>query len=1014
MPAIACWFAVLALLAPPVGALAPDKAFHDYVLDRWSVEHGLPQISVLAMAQDSQGYLWVGTQVGLARFDGNRFTVFRSETEPALPGGWINALLVDRLGTLWIGTYKGLAMRRDGRFSEVLPADAEGGASVPDIAALALDVQGLLVASGNALYRVREGRLVEQQRFSGPARAVYVDGAETWVGSLGGAYHLAPGTAAAPRFIALPTQAAAATVEHLTRAQGRLWAGTSSGLFWLDGGRWEPYTDAGELASVSIEGLLEDADGNLWVAELAHLTRLRDGRPVERVVDGDAGLALRVLFEDREGNLWLGSQSRGLGRLQSGWTRRFSRRQGLDSPMLWSLAKARDGGLWVGSDNGLYAFAKGHFSHVLPGSALPHAHAYTLLEEDGLLWIGTRGGLAQWRDAALIEPMRFSGLRGAQVSALLRDRQGALWLGTSQGLYRDDGKQLHRYDEESGLLDARVRHLLETRDGRLLVGTQSGPHERRGEHFVPLGLDRGLPPGLDITAQHELPDGRLVVGSLDESLFYFDGERWINFSDEDGVPRSAPFFITDAHDMLWVTGIRGIYRVPLKDLSAFAAGSLARVRGQMLINERGDRRGGHQGYCCNGAGLAKGLVMDGAIWAPSRDGVVALDMEDVHFPRRPSSTLVERWRIGERWEPFGQSGTTLPLGERDLAFEFTAISFQDPRSLGFRYRLSGYHEDWREPAEAGSRIASYTNLGPGSYHFEVQASVAEGEWGDTASATFQVPPRFVETWGFRALIGLLVALVGLALFWLQRRRFARRAEALEALIQARTADLAEANRQLSEASLTDPLTNLRNRRYLSQQIPKDLAFYGRELQRNPGLGQVIVFALIDIDHFKRVNDQHGHAAGDRVLEQFAEVLQAQVRNGDYVARWGGEEFMVVFRPTPSEYVPLLGERLCRACEDRVFDLGNGRSGKVTCSLGLVEYPLFSDAKTSLDWEQLVELADRALYRVKRAGRNGWGAYRPRPGVSMAGIIEGLGLDDEGFAQLSALRFVGTYGESAND
>ncbi len=1004
--------ALFVLLVDVASALAPEKRFHDFVRDRWSIEQGLPQISALALAQDAEGYLWVGTQAGLARFDGNRFTVYTPESEPALPGGWINVLEADRDGTLWIGTYKGLAMRRNGRFVELPPADAEAGEH-PEINDLVLTASGPLVASGRALFRVVEERLVEHSRLSGQARSVHVDPDGTlWVGSLGGVFRIDQG--ASPVFLKLPTQAAAANVDHLIRAQGRLWAGSSAGLFWLDGSNWQPYLDVPELASVTIEGLLEDQEGNLWVAELSHLTRLRDGKLVERVIDGDAGLGVRALFEDREGNLWLGSQWSGLTRLRDGWTRRFGRRDGLDTPLLWSITPASDGGFWVGSDDGVWRLRDGRFSDVLPGSALPHPNAYTLLEEGATLWIGTRSGLAQWRDGKVSEPMRFAALRGAQVNGLLRDRDGLLWVATSQGLYRDDGEQLRRYGEADGLLDARVRHLLETRDGRLLAGSQSGPHELRGERFVPLGLEQGLPPGQDITVQHELADGRLVIGSLSEALYYFDGQRWTTFGTEQGVPRSAPFFIAEADGMLWVGGIRGIYRVPLDELAAHAAGKLAQVRGQMLLNERGDRRGGQKGFCCNGAGLAKGLLRDGTIWAPSRDGVVALDTADVRFPSRPTTTLVERWRVGDSWDEVPDSAATLPLGQRDIAFEFTAISFLDPRSLGFRYRLLGYRDEWQEPAELGSRIASYTNLGPGEYRFEVQGSVADNDWGESASLEFRVPPQFNETLAFRVLIGLLIALavglVGLVLYLRQKRRFAHRAAELESLVQERTADLAEANRQLSEASLTDPLTGLRNRRYLAQQIPKDLAFYGRELKRNPGLGQVIVFALIDIDHFKRVNDEFGHAAGDRVLEQFAAILQAQVRTGDYVARWGGEEFMVVFRPTPAEYVPLLGERLCGSCAERDFDLGNERSASVTCSLGLVEYPLFSDAQTSLDWEQLVELADRALYRVKRSGRNGWGAYRPQPGVAMAGIVEALKLDDQAFAELATLRFVGTYGD----
>lgn len=999
---------LLLCFAAPAWTLSPNKRFHDYVRDTWSIEQGLPQISARAIAQDADGYLWVGTQAGLASFDGHRFNVFTPESEPALAGGWINDLLADADGVLWIATYKGLARRHEGQIEALPPADPAADPH-PDIADLALGSEGLLAASGNRVLQVQGAKLHELLRLTGPARSLLAESQTLWVGSLGGVFRVIDGKA---QFLKLPTEAAAASVAHLLRAHGRLWAGTTAGLFWLDDGRWVALADTPHLVGATIESLSLDRHGNLWVAELAHLTRLRDGVAVERVQDGEAGLGVRRLFEDREGNLWLGSQWHGLIRLRDGWTRRFSRREGLDNALLWSLADDAEGGLWVGTDDGLRRLINGRFHSVLPGSALPHPNAYTLLVEQGRVWIGTRNGLALWQDGALREPMRFYGLRGAQVNGLLRDAEGALWLATNQGLFRDQGTQLERFGEESGLLDARVRHLLLRRSGRLLVGSQSGPHEYRDGRFQMLGPDRGLPPGLDITVQYELADGGLLVGSLAETLHHFDGERWRPLGPEQGVPRSAPFFIGEHAGMLWVAGIRGIYRIPLQDLHEYAAGRLQQVRGQMLLNERGDRRGGQKGYCCNGAGLAKGLLRDGVLWAPTRDGVVALDTADVVFPRHSPPSLVERWRVDGQWQPVPEAGAVLPLGRRDLAFEFTAISFQDPRSLAFRYRLLPYHEDWRVPDEADSRIAVYTNLGPAEYRFEVQSSIVDALWSDAATVTFRVPPRLVETLGFRLLVGLLVLLVGLALLARQRRRFTRRALVLERQVQQRTADLAEANRQLREASLTDPLTALRNRRYLSQQIPKDLAFYGRELKRNPGLGQVIVFALIDIDHFKRVNDDHGHAAGDRVLQQFAELLQAQVRGGDYVARWGGEEFMVVFRPTLMEYVPVLGSRLCEACARRQFDIGGERQIPITCSIGLVEYPLFSDAETSLDWEQLVELADRALYRVKRAGRNGWGAYRPRPEVAMSGIVEALRFDEQAFERHPDLRFVGTYGEDA--
>lgn len=907
-----------------------------------------------------------------------------------------------------MATYKGLALREGNDFRAIPSAGVESGLAIAALAESPL--LGMLAAAGDVVYRVEGDMLQPWQRLPAAARSLLTEGETLWVGSVGGVHRFDVDGKA--QFLALPDEAKGAAVGHLLRADGVLWAGTSEGLFRLDRELWVA-TDIDLLRGVPIEGLLQDGGGNLWVAELTHLSRLRAGRLHERIADDTQPLAVRALFEDREGNLWIGSQWAGLIRLRDGWTYRYSTGEGLHTPLLWSVADAGDGRLWIGSDDGLSLFEQGAFRRLLSGRDLPHPHAYTLFPDGEDLWIGTRAGLARYAAGALQPTPLAEAVGDALVTGMLRDADGSLWLGSSAGLFALREGKVTRYAQSEGLGDPRVRQLLRTPDGRLLVASQSGLFLLDGDRLRPFGLDAGLPGGIDITAMHALPSGRLVLGTMAEEMHYFDGRRWHRLGEQQGMPVNAAFHLADDGTALWVAGIRGVHRVPLEDLAAFASGQRPRVRGQMVLNERGDRRGGQKGFCCNGAGNAKGLLRDGLLWAPTRDGLVALQTAKAGGLPPVPTTLIERWRIGDAWQaaPAGEEAS-LPPASRDLAFEFTAISFQDPRSIGFRYRLQGYDIDWREPDEVGQRVVGYTNLPAGAYVFEVQSAVADDAWSAPATLRFGIRPAFRETLGFPLLLATLAALLGLLGWRWQQRRYARRAAALERLVQQRTEDLAQANLRLQEASLTDPLTTLRNRRYLAQQIPKDLSFYGRELRRRSAEGQVIVFALLDIDHFKRINDEHGHAAGDRVLQQFAALLLAQVRSGDYVARWGGEEFVVVFRPTPQEHVPLLGDRLCRGCASHPFDLGNGRVLAATCSVGLVEYPLFDDGENSLDWEQLMELADRALYRVKRAGRNGWGAYRPAAGLPMREVIDALKLEDEAFRRHPGLRFLGTYGETA--
>jgi diguanylate cyclase (GGDEF)-like protein len=203
------------------------------------------------------------------------------------------------------------------------------------------------------------------------------------------------------------------------------------------------------------------------------------------------------------------------------------------------------------------------------------------------------------------------------------------------------------------------------------------------------------------------------------------------------------------------------------------------------------------------------------------------------------------------------------------------------------------------------------------------------------------------------------------------------------------AALRAANLQLEVASQTDPLTGLHNRRYLISQIPADLAFYDREQARPGKSDHALVFAIVDIDHFKRINDTYGHKAGDRVLQKFAAALNSLVQSGDYIVRWGGEEFLLVFRPMPRRSVPGLGERIRGNIARQMFDIGDGLGLPLTCSIGLAEYPYFLDSQEPLGWEQTIELADAALYWVKNNGRNGWAALRPTEQTERATLMREL-------------------------
>lgn len=959
-------------------ALDPGKNFQDYASDTWSIEQGLPQITVLSIAQDHTGYMWLGTQDGVSRFDGAEF-------ENYLPGMWVQALAVGADNTVWIGTNKGLAYYRDQEIHSLNPephADTSS-ASSPDVRALMFTADGrLLAASDQGLLQVdthgfRHSTLLPAV----PLFALLNWRSTLWVGGTGVLYAVTP-----DQVRTIPAPGGAGTlVTQLAMHNDNLWAGTSRGLFRYAGGKWLRVAGDPPQLHLAINTFRTDSDGNFWVATNEGLARLHNGS-MAAFVDSHAYQSvaqLNAIFEDREGSLWLGTHAYGVTRLWNGYTRRYSGPEGLRDPLVWSLTPDRHGGIWVGTSNGVYQLRDARYRAVLPGRMLPAPNAYTLLDQDGTLWVGTSSGVVLYRDGHSVTPPALAPLKGLTIEGVFQTRDRAIWIATLGGIFRYRSGVLTAFGTQDGLDDLRCRLLFQTRDGRLLVGTLSGLYQFDDGRFTHLATDTALDHAF-ITAIAEPRDGELVVGTFSEQhLFLFDGLKWHELTHEQGLPLNTPTFMSvdKNQDWFWVAGIRGIYRTRLADLEALGAGSVKTLATQRILSERGQWSGSAKGYCCNGAGNARGFFDGVNLWLPTRDGVVSVDTRNVQHNQVVPVTVIEAVKYANAWHPATSGGapTRIPSHDRDISFRFSVLSFQNPRSVQLLYRLRGYDSTWRNLDETTRRVASYTNLPPGDYVFEVRGSNNAGVWDpDTASLDISIGRYFYETWWFRvASVLVLLVLVYLIYGWRVRSLSAQR-QYLEQVVAERTEALQSLNRQLEEASQTDPLTGLKNRRYLGQQLPRDLAHFRRELKRPGNKDQVMVFAVVDLDHFKELNDSAGHFAGDELLKQVATVLLASMRFGHYVVRWGGEEFLIVFRPMPRNETARVIARVHSAVGGTRYTLPNGEQTNITCSIGFSEYPFVGANPDAVDWEPLVNLADNALYAAKQAGRNCWLGLRPGP------------------------------------
>ena len=613
---------LLCAAAPAAGPAAgqgpeqgPDSLLRRYGLQTWGYRDGLPQATVRAIGQTRDGYLWLGTQNELVRFDGIRFTVADGRGGPL-------AVLGDRAGGLWYAPFgRGVTRKADGRATTWTARDGLPGEIVQQIfedrdGAVWLGTSGGLArwSGGGRLETIGglDGRSVT-------ALAQGPDGA-LWIGtSAAGVFRLASGSLS--RITAsedLPGDQIAAL---LVDRNGDLWVGTPRGIGRLRNGRWEQLSTDDGLPGNDVTKLLEAADGSLWVGTRSGLAVfLEEGRfasLTER--DGLRSEAIAALFQDVEGSVWVGTEVGGLARLRD---TTFTNLEHLGvRGGIWSIVEDRAGTLWLGTnEHGLLRLQGGRVTAWTAADGLPDNRVRPILEDRrGDLWLGTSGGLVRMRGGRFETWTRRDGLPVDYVLALFEDRDGALWIGTNEGLARLRDGRLEAFLEGSGLPGAAIRSIRRDHRGVLLVGTRYGLFRQAGGRFerVPGG------PEAQIFVVREDPDGTLWVGTGRAGLQRLRGGRWTAFRRRDGLVEDTIYqILEDRQGRFWMSGNRGIFRVRRADLEAFAA---AAPPLPVAVVRRGRRHGGSRVHRRRQSARALVAASDGRFWFPTVRGFAVTD-----------------------------------------------------------------------------------------------------------------------------------------------------------------------------------------------------------------------------------------------------------------------------------------------------------------------------------------------------------------------------------------------------
>lgn len=838
--------------------LDPQKALNQYSHEAWQDDEGLPQSCVQAIAQTADGYLWLGLEEGLVRFDGVRFTLFHAGNTAAIKYNNVIALCADS-SDLWIGTSGGgLLHLRNGEFTAYT---SQQGLSNDFIKALYQDRQGnLWIGTNQGLNLFKNGKpgLSVPQLAQQTVTALHEDRqGGLWIGTYGnGLHHWKDGRLASfSTTDGLSNNVVMALHED---RHGVLWIGTFAGLnSWRDG-KFSHYDVRHGLAHDYVRTLYEDKAGTLWIGtQGGGLSRWRAGKfETFSTKEGLTNDMVRALYEDREGSLWIGTYGGGLNRLRDGKFTNYTTSHGLSHNMVWSIYEDRSGSLWFGTDQGLNQFKDGKFSVFSAAQGLSPSTIVALGEDrSGALWIGTQGGgLHRLREGALTRYTTREGLSNDFVRAVLEDRAGRLWIATDRGLNLFRHGEFEIYTVKDGMVNDELTCLHEDQSGALWIGSRTGGLMRwQDGKFQAFTTAEGMSSNL-VRSIYEDRAGILWIGT-NGGLNRFENGKFTRYTTKEGLYNDLIFqILEDGEGYFWMSCNNGIFRVARQQLEDFAQGKISTLTcvaygkaDGMLTNE------------CNG-GLGQQPAWksrDGKLWFSTIRGVAMIDPGHIKINPLPPPVKIERATIDHRafdLMPEQKRALAIAPGSKAFEFHYTGLSLLSPQQMRFKYKLEGFEDDWVE-AET-RRIAYYTNLPPGNYKFQVLACNNDGVWNEAGAAfTFSLKPFFYQTSWFYLLCVFGFVLSGTSAYRLHVRHIREREtaealrranDALEARVHQRTVELEE-----SQSFLNSVIDNLPAMLFVKEAQNLRFVRFNRGGEEMLGLTEQEMLGKSDYDFFPK-------------------------------------------------------------------------------------------------------------------------------------------------------------------
>src|ERR1700677_2359089 len=818
-------------------ALDPSLDINQYAHTAWKIREGFSKGAIYSIAQTPDGYLWLGTEFGLLRFDGVRNIPWDRPGGEHLPSSYIRSLLAAHDGRLWIGTYKGLASWKDGKLTEY----RELAGQTVDV--LLQDREGTVWAGG---YAGSIGRLCAIQ--SGSAECYGDDGRlGLWVASL------------------------------YEDSRGNLWAGAQTGLWQWKPGPPKLYPMPDSLIGTSSQTLNESDDGSLLIATQAGIKKVVDGKAEAYSLPGGGPSRYKPLrmFRDRNGSLWIGTTDGGLLHVHQGRTDVFTQSDGLSGDYINKFFEDREGNVWVATVNGLDRFRDFAVPTISLRQGLSTAVVWSVLgARDGSVWLGTPDGLNRWNNGQItiyrkraasggsggtqqerepkVREVADGGLPDDGVESLFEDDRGRIWAFRERGAaYFENGRFIPVTTNPAPVEQGHPRQPHDTAvftlvapSGQLhsIAGDSSGnlwisdqhqglfhllggdvveriPWATLGRKYWAMALLAGpVPGGLwlgfsrggvayfkdgKVSESYSGVDG-LGEGIVNSLSLDSDGTLWAategglsrvkngrvaTLTSQNGLPCDTVFWEMqdDGHDF-WLYTACGLVRIAGTEMNAWVTDPKRTIQNTVFDSSDGVRnRALTTGYTPL---VAK--TVDGKLWFLPLDGVSVIDPRHLPFNKLPPPVHIEQVTADRKtyWQNWSGDASSshprLPPLVRDLTIDYTALSFVAPEKVLFRYKLEGMDRDWQD---AGNRRqAFYTNLSPGNYRFRVAACNNSGIWNEAGTfLDFSIAPAYYQTNWFLALCaaGFLALLWGIYRLRIQQLQH-QFAIGLEARVNERT------------------------------------------------------------------------------------------------------------------------------------------------------------------------------------------------------------------------------------